>query len=266
MRFRPRRHQRRRGDRPGFRIVTSWSTRLSGGGTTTGTLRVAHDPAAPRRAHRSSPSPMRAPPPRSRYLWTARSRPSRPDCRSSRGPDQIQLVGVKRSTPPPRDRSSRKLRVYRGSGDGTSPAGSLAAVDVTGAEPPLRATYEADADHDGFGDETQDQCASDATTQGPCAVPGITAPETTISRGRRRRRPPSQAGLPLQFSSNEGLADLRMLARRCAVQGLHVPGHGEGQEAGQAQLPGSGPRRGWERRPDRGATPGRSRRSAEHHH
>jgi hypothetical protein len=34
----------------------------------------------------------------------------------------------------------------------------------------IEATLEADADHDGFGDETQDQCPTVATTQGPCPV------------------------------------------------------------------------------------------------
>lgn len=33
---------------------------------------------------------------------------------------------------------------------------------------PLFATVEPDADGDGFGDETQDQCPTDASTQGPC--------------------------------------------------------------------------------------------------
>jgi hypothetical protein len=32
----------------------------------------------------------------------------------------------------------------------------------------LSATLEPDADHDGFGDETQDQCPTNAATQGPC--------------------------------------------------------------------------------------------------
>jgi hypothetical protein len=32
----------------------------------------------------------------------------------------------------------------------------------------VQATVEPDADHDGFGDETQDQCPTDASTQGPC--------------------------------------------------------------------------------------------------
>src|SRR5205085_4335180 len=39
----------------------------------------------------------------------------------------------------------------------------------------VSADIEPDADHDGFGDETQDQCPSQATTQGPCdrAAPAV---------------------------------------------------------------------------------------------
>ena len=39
------------------------------------------------------------------------------------------------------------------------------------AELVLNADIEADADKDGFGDETQDQCPTDASTQGPCPPP-----------------------------------------------------------------------------------------------
>ena len=39
----------------------------------------------------------------------------------------------------------------------------------------IEATLEADADHDGFGDETQDQCPAVATTQGPCPVTPVTS-------------------------------------------------------------------------------------------
>jgi hypothetical protein len=40
----------------------------------------------------------------------------------------------------------------------------------------VQASIEPDADNDGFGDETQDQCPTQATTQGPCDVtpPGVT--------------------------------------------------------------------------------------------
>jgi hypothetical protein len=47
---------------------------------------------------------------------------------------------------------------------GGAPQGS---AEATG-ELLVQATLEPDADGDGFGDETQDQCPSQATTQGPC--------------------------------------------------------------------------------------------------
>jgi hypothetical protein len=37
-------------------------------------------------------------------------------------------------------------------------------------ETPVQATVEPDADRDGYGDETQDQCPTDAAFQGPCPV------------------------------------------------------------------------------------------------
>jgi len=40
----------------------------------------------------------------------------------------------------------------------------------------LNADIEPDADHDGFGDETQDQCPTSASTQGACPVTPATAP------------------------------------------------------------------------------------------
>ena len=40
---------------------------------------------------------------------------------------------------------------------------------------PLAAVLEPDADHDGFGDETQDKCPQVATTQGPCPAVTIDA-------------------------------------------------------------------------------------------
>ena len=42
----------------------------------------------------------------------------------------------------------------------------------------IAAFVEPDVDHDGFGDESQDQCPTDASTQGDCAPP-----ETTITKG-----------------------------------------------------------------------------------
>jgi hypothetical protein len=45
----------------------------------------------------------------------------------------------------------------------------------------LSAQLEADADGDGYGDETQDECPTDASTHGAC--PDTTAPDTTITSG-----------------------------------------------------------------------------------
>jgi hypothetical protein len=43
-------------------------------------------------------------------------------------------------------------------------------------EPLVAATVEPDADHDGYGDETQDQCPTDASTQGPCPASSTPTP------------------------------------------------------------------------------------------
>jgi hypothetical protein len=48
----------------------------------------------------------------------------------------------------------------------------------------VSAVIEPDADNDGYGDETQDQCATDATTQGPCDT---TAPSLTLKSKKFKR-------------------------------------------------------------------------------
>ena len=57
---------------------------------------------------------------------------------------------------------------------GTGPSPS----SFTNAHIPLQARIEPDADGDGYGDETQDRCPTDAATSGPCPIP---LPETTIT-------------------------------------------------------------------------------------
>jgi hypothetical protein len=54
-------------------------------------------------------------------------------------------------------------------------SGARGSTESTG-ELLVQASIEPDADGDGFGDETQDQCASQATTQGACdtTAPGVT--------------------------------------------------------------------------------------------
>src|SRR5690349_18557710 len=46
---------------------------------------------------------------------------------------------------------------------------------ATNGRVPLAATIEPDADNDGYGDETQDQCPQSATTQAPCPVVALSA-------------------------------------------------------------------------------------------
>ncbi|MGC1799313.1 MAG: hypothetical protein WA701_02910 [Solirubrobacterales bacterium] len=52
----------------------------------------------------------------------------------------------------------------------------------------IAARLEADADHDGFGDETQDQCPTDASTPGACPVtPVTTAPVVTKKKCKKKK-------------------------------------------------------------------------------
>jgi hypothetical protein len=52
-----------------------------------------------------------------------------------------------------------------------SPLGSISNVSpVTGLRVNIAAVLEPDADHDGYGDETQDGCPTDATQQLPCVA------------------------------------------------------------------------------------------------
>jgi hypothetical protein len=60
----------------------------------------------------------------------------------------------------------------------------------------IGASLEADADADGFGDETQDQCPASAATQGECDPP-----ETTITKGPKAKS--DNATVTLKFESDE---------------------------------------------------------------
>lgn len=66
---------------------------------------------------------------------------------------------------------------------------------------PVTAQIEHDADGDGYGDETQDGCPTDASKQGPCSVPDTTPPDTTISKGPKKRSKSKSA--TFEFSSTE---------------------------------------------------------------
>jgi hypothetical protein len=58
----------------------------------------------------------------------------------------------------------------------------------------VNATVEPDADNDGYGDETQDQCPTDASTHGPCPTGTTTTPTTTTPTTTTPPPPPPCAG------------------------------------------------------------------------
>jgi hypothetical protein len=71
--------------------------------------------------------------------------------------------------------------------------------DGSGLRLNVSAQLEPDADRDGYGDETQDQCPADAAAQmAPC--PDRAAPETTITRARVNQR---KRRAKFRFSSSE---------------------------------------------------------------
>lgn len=63
-----------------------------------------------------------------------------------------------------------------------------AAGQVLGERIPMEAKLEPDQDRDGFGDETQDLCPTNAATQGPCPVPpSPPVPDTSITKGPKAK-------------------------------------------------------------------------------
>jgi len=57
--------------------------------------------------------------------------------------------------------------------------------EPSGVRIPVSAVLEPDADHDGYGDETQDKCPTSAATQAPCPAP---APPLTLSASSTARK------------------------------------------------------------------------------
>jgi Ca2+-binding RTX toxin-like protein len=86
---------------------------------------------------------------------------------------------------------------------------------------PVQAWVEADADGDGYGDDTQDFCSTDPTTQGPCRSPGSVAfapqmlgtqsPAQTVTIS-------STAGIsPLSISSISSGGDFMVTSNSCGA-------------------------------------------------
>jgi hypothetical protein len=69
---------------------------------------------------------------------------------------------------------------------------------VAGYRMDVSAVVEPDADKDGFGDETQDQCPADATTQGAC---DLTGPTPDISKGPKKKAESRKA--TFKFTSDD---------------------------------------------------------------
>jgi hypothetical protein len=74
--------------------------------------------------------------------------------------------------------SGDRHHLFSGPEPATGADQSFPATGPDDARTNLSATLELDADHDGFGDETQDQCPTNATTQGPCPPAAATTPTT----------------------------------------------------------------------------------------
>jgi hypothetical protein len=94
------------------------------------------------------------------------------------------------------DAGNQTTCAYGGSGSGGGWVESLEDIDTTttlGSLPPsgglvdISAVWEPDADHDGYGDVSQDQCPVLSTTQGPCPVPDTTVTKKPAKHTDSRR-------------------------------------------------------------------------------
>ena len=52
----------------------------------------------------------------------------------------------------------------------------------------VQGTVETDADHDGYGDDTQDQCPTDASTHGPCPTTTSTTPPPHKKKCKKKKK------------------------------------------------------------------------------
>ena len=91
---------------------------------------------------------------------------------------------------------------------GLFPEPQVGEVVVTTQSSPGRrvdvaATVEADADHDGYGDVTQDLCPTSADTQGVCVAADTTAPDTTAGAKRKVFTSKHRAKVKVSFAASE---------------------------------------------------------------
>jgi hypothetical protein len=81
----------------------------------------------------------------------------------------------------------------------TEIGGTPAMLEEGGLRLSVAADIEPDADHDGYGDETQDACPADASRQGPCA--DVDPPETAIAKHPKKTS--SNRRVKFRFSADE---------------------------------------------------------------
>jgi hypothetical protein len=94
--------------------------------------------------------------------------------------------------------------------DGTTQAeGSPLAL--AGYEPLFNAVLEPDADHDGFGDESQDACPAAAGPSGGCPEPSKPGVQEPMPSGPAGAAPPATDRTPPQFLGDVGVHPRRLL-------------------------------------------------------
>jgi hypothetical protein len=102
--------------------------------------------------------------------------------------------------------------------DGSGQRGSTEVVN----ELLVQASIEPDADGDGFGDETQDQCPTQATNQGPCDVTPPSVSGVTVSGGVVQYRLSEAAQVSLRL---EKKLPGRRVGGKCVTQTKRNLGH-----------------------------------------
>ena len=94
---------------------------------------------------------------------------------------------------------------------GDSPVGSTLAYGSTTGNLDVAAVVEPDSDGDGYGDETQDLCATQPSTQGAC---DLDRPDTTITKGPQ---PTFKTTVKFTFVSDEAGGSFE-----CRLKGKNV--------------------------------------------
>ena len=112
-------------------------------------------------------------------------------------------------------------------GDQAPNSGAVAYSSASQFRLPVSAALEHDADGDGFGDESQDFCDTDAATHGPCLTPGsLTFGSQAVGTTSSSQivRVTNTAANPLGLSSISVDGDFVITLNRCATLTFLLPG------------------------------------------